>query len=167
MKVYPIVPRGYCKGVVRAIQMAKECAKQYPNQPIHILGMIVHNQYIVDALGQLGVHTIDHKGKSRLELLDEIDEGKTNYVAMLHEFYDDLENTLSKAKTEMQGQKIQLQEDITDIKCFGEKGKILLRVSGGTPDYTFNWSSTNGYTNSTQTPEVTDLEAEEYIKLYW
>lgn len=49
--------------------------------------------------------------------LDEIDEGKTNYVEMLHEFYDDLENTLSKAKTEMQGQKIQLQEDITDIKC--------------------------------------------------
>ena len=49
--------------------------------------------------------------------LDEIDEGKTNYVAMLHEFYDDLENTLAKAKTEMQGQKIQLQEDITDIKC--------------------------------------------------
>ncbi len=49
--------------------------------------------------------------------LDEIDEGKTNYVAMLHEFYDDLENTLSKAKAEMQGQKIQLQEDITDVKC--------------------------------------------------
>ena len=49
--------------------------------------------------------------------LDEIDEGKTNYVAMLHEFYDDLEYTLSKAKTEMQGQKIQLQEDVTDIKC--------------------------------------------------
>ncbi len=49
--------------------------------------------------------------------LDEIDEGKTNYVEMLHEFYDDLESTLSKAKTEMQGQKIQLQEDITDIKC--------------------------------------------------
>lgn len=52
--------------------------------------------------------------------------------------------------------------DITDIKCFGEKGKILLRVSGGTPDYTFNWSSTNGYTNSTQTPEVIDLEAGVY-----
>ena len=49
--------------------------------------------------------------------LDEIDEGKTNYISMLHEFYDDLENTLSKAKAEMHGQKIQLQEDITDIKC--------------------------------------------------
>ena len=49
--------------------------------------------------------------------LDEMDEGKTDYITMLHEFYDDLESTLSKAKTEMQGQKIQLQEDITDIKC--------------------------------------------------
>ncbi len=49
--------------------------------------------------------------------LDEIDSGETNYIQMLHEFYDELENTLSKAKSDMQGQKIQLQEDITDIKC--------------------------------------------------
>ena len=49
--------------------------------------------------------------------LDEIDSGECNYIEMLHEFYDELENTLSKAKTDMQGQKIQLQEDITDIKC--------------------------------------------------
>ena len=49
--------------------------------------------------------------------LDEIDEGKCNYVEMLREFYDDLEGALSKAKNDMQGQKIQLQEDITDIKC--------------------------------------------------
>ena len=49
--------------------------------------------------------------------LDEIDEGKCNYVEMLREFYDDLEGSLSKAKADMQGQKIQLQEDITDIKC--------------------------------------------------
>lgn len=75
MKVIPIVPRGYCKGVVRAIQIAKECAKKYPNEPIYILGMIVHNQYIVDALTNLGIQTIDHKGKTRLELLDEIDKG--------------------------------------------------------------------------------------------
>lgn len=75
MKVFPIIPRGYCKGVVRAIQIAKECATKYPDQPIYILGMIVHNQYIVDALDKLGVKTIDIKGKTRLELLDEINEG--------------------------------------------------------------------------------------------
>lgn len=49
--------------------------------------------------------------------LDDIDNGKCNYVEMLGEFYDEFEETLSKAKEEMQGQKIQLQEDITDIKC--------------------------------------------------
>ena len=49
--------------------------------------------------------------------LDEIDEGKCNYIEMLHEFYDDLEGALAKAKADMQGKKIQLQEDITDIKC--------------------------------------------------
>ena len=37
--------------------------------------MIVHNQYIVNALKDLGVETIDKKGATRLELLDEIDSG--------------------------------------------------------------------------------------------
>ncbi len=49
--------------------------------------------------------------------LDEIDSGSINYIQMLHEFYNDLEASLSKAKSEMQGKKIQLQEDITDVKC--------------------------------------------------
>lgn len=49
--------------------------------------------------------------------LDDIDSGKYNYVDMLHGFYDEFEETLAKAKEEMQGQKIQLEEDITDIKC--------------------------------------------------
>lgn len=75
MKVYPITPRGYCKGVVHAIELAKRCAHDYPDTPIHILGMIVHNQYIVDALAQMGIHTVDQPGLSRLELLDQIDEG--------------------------------------------------------------------------------------------
>lgn len=73
MEVKTIVPRGYCKGVVRAIEIAKKAAKE--EGPVYILGMIVHNQYIVNALAQLGVHTIDQKGKTRQELLDQIDEG--------------------------------------------------------------------------------------------
>ena len=73
MEVVSITPRGYCKGVVRAITIAKKASQQ--KQPIYILGMIVHNQYIVNALERLGIQTIDHKGKTRLELLDEINEG--------------------------------------------------------------------------------------------
>lgn len=73
MKVYPITPRGYCKGVVRAINLAK--TSQNYQKPISILGMIVHNQYIVDALSHQGIQTIEKKGASRLELLDEVDQG--------------------------------------------------------------------------------------------
>ncbi|MCD7951073.1 MAG: 4-hydroxy-3-methylbut-2-enyl diphosphate reductase [Erysipelotrichaceae bacterium] len=73
MEVKAIVPRGYCKGVIRAIDIAKKASTL--KDDVYILGMIVHNQYIVNALEELGVYTIDRKGKTRLELLDEIDHG--------------------------------------------------------------------------------------------
>ena len=79
MLVKGIVPRGYCKGVVRAIEIAKKQAHQ--TAPVYILGMIVHNQYIVNALEDVGIQTIDFKGKTRLELLDEINEGKVIITA--------------------------------------------------------------------------------------
>ncbi|MBE6108622.1 MAG: 4-hydroxy-3-methylbut-2-enyl diphosphate reductase [Erysipelotrichaceae bacterium] len=81
MEIIPVVPRGYCKGVVRAIEIAKNCAKDYPNQKITVLGMIVHNQHVVDALKQLNIHTIENKKKTRMELLDEINEGVVIFTA--------------------------------------------------------------------------------------
>ena len=73
MKVTGIVPRGYCKGVIRAINIVKETIEQ-PG-PITVLGMIVHNQFIVDALKKRGAITIEDASKTRMELLDEINEG--------------------------------------------------------------------------------------------
>ena len=73
MKVTGIVPRGYCKGVIRAINIVKETIKT--QGPITILGMIVHNQFIVDALKERGAVTIEDSSKTRMELLDEINEG--------------------------------------------------------------------------------------------
>lgn len=81
MKILPLVPRGYCKGVVNAINIAKECAKKYPNQPITVLGMIVHNQYVVKALEQYNIKTLEAKGKTRMELLDQINEGVVLFTA--------------------------------------------------------------------------------------
>ena len=49
--------------------------------------------------------------------LDEVENGQIDYVKMLHEFYDDFSDNLSKVKEEMKGVKIRLQEDETDIKC--------------------------------------------------
>ncbi len=73
MKVFPVIPRGYCKGVVAAISLAKKQATT--SHPVHILGMIVHNQFIVDALEKQGIKTIEKKGLSRIELLDYVDSG--------------------------------------------------------------------------------------------
>ena len=61
--------------------------------------------------------------------LDEIAEGKIEYVGLISDFYDDLESTLKKAKTEMEGVKIELEEDKTDIPC--EKcGRMMVVKSG-------------------------------------
>ena len=49
--------------------------------------------------------------------LDKVENGEVDYIAMLHTFYDGFENTLQKAKDDMSGVKIQLQEDVTDIPC--------------------------------------------------
>ncbi|MBO4446291.1 MAG: type I DNA topoisomerase [Clostridia bacterium] len=61
--------------------------------------------------------------------LDEIAEGKTGYVGLISEFYDDLEDTLQKAKTDMEGVKIQLEEDKTDIPC-DKCGRMMVVKSG-------------------------------------
>ncbi len=49
--------------------------------------------------------------------LDKVENGDVDYIAMLHAFYDGFEDTLQKAKDDMSGVKIQLQEDVTDIPC--------------------------------------------------
>lgn len=61
--------------------------------------------------------------------LDKIAEGEADSTEILNEFYDELETTLSKAKEDMKGQKIQLEEDKTDIPC--EKcGRMMVIKTG-------------------------------------
>ncbi|MDF9825341.1 4-hydroxy-3-methylbut-2-enyl diphosphate reductase [Breznakia sp. PF5-3] len=81
MKILKVKPRGYCKGVIRAINIAKETVKQYPNQPIYILGMLVHNTYVIEALKTYGIITLNDKNKSRSELIEMIDHGVVIFTA--------------------------------------------------------------------------------------
>lgn len=80
MEVIKITPRGYCYGVVDAIQLAKAVAKdpRYP-RPIYILGMIVHNRHAVKSLEEYGIITLD--GADRLELLDQVERGTVIFTA--------------------------------------------------------------------------------------
>lgn len=61
--------------------------------------------------------------------LDEVESGKCDYIEMLHEFYDDFDSALQKAKTEMSGQKIRLEADITDVIC-DKCGKNMVIKAG-------------------------------------
>jgi 4-hydroxy-3-methylbut-2-enyl diphosphate reductase len=88
MEILSVVPRGWCQGVVRAIRMAEKTAAEHPHEKITMLGMIVHNQYVVDACRKLGIGFVEDQGKTRLELLDEIDEGIVIFTA--HGVSDDV-----------------------------------------------------------------------------
>ncbi len=80
MQVIKVSPRGYCYGVVDAIQMAKRVARdpQVP-RPIYVLGQIVHNRHAVETLSALGIVTLD--GPDRLALLEQIDAGTVIFTA--------------------------------------------------------------------------------------
>lgn len=81
MEIISVVPRGYCQGVVRAIQIAKDTAQKYPDQKITMLGMIVHNSYVVEACHKAGISFIEDPKRTRLELLDDIEEGVVIFTA--------------------------------------------------------------------------------------
>ncbi len=80
MDVIKISPRGYCYGVVDAMLLAQRVARD-PDvpRPVYILGMIVHNQHVVNSLARQGVITLD--GADRLSLLEGIDRGTVIFTA--------------------------------------------------------------------------------------
>ena len=81
MEIKRITPSGYCKGVVNAINIVKKTKEKYPNKKIYVLGMIVHNSYVVDSLNSLGIITLDDPFKTKEELLDKINEGVVIFTA--------------------------------------------------------------------------------------
>ncbi len=62
------VPRGFCAGVVRAIEIVELALKKYP-PPVYVKHQIVHNPYVVRSL--------ENKGAVTVEDVDEIPEGAT------------------------------------------------------------------------------------------
>lgn len=81
MEIKRIVPSGYCKGVVNAINIVKKTKQEYPNENIYILGMIVHNSYVSKQMEDLGVITLEDPNLSKEELLDTIDKGVVIFTA--------------------------------------------------------------------------------------
>jgi len=66
MEVVLSSPRGFCAGVVRAIQVVEECLERF-GPPIYVKHQIVHNPYVVGEL--------EAKGAVTVETVEEIPEG--------------------------------------------------------------------------------------------
>jgi 4-hydroxy-3-methylbut-2-enyl diphosphate reductase len=80
MEVIKISPRGYCYGVVDALQLVRQTAKN-PTipRPIYIVGQIVHNRHAIEELTNLGVITLD--GPDRASILDQATRGTVIFPA--------------------------------------------------------------------------------------
>ncbi len=80
LNVIRVTPRGYCYGVVDAMQIARDAAKN-PDlpQPIYIIGLIVHNKFAVRELTDLGIITLD--GPDRAAILEQVTAGTVIFTA--------------------------------------------------------------------------------------
>ncbi len=83
-------------------------------------------QFVPTELGEAVINLLEDKMPnivnvkytSKMEAdLDKIDSGEKNYKDMIRLYYDDFEKPLEKAKAEMQGVKIKLKEEETDVIC--------------------------------------------------
>ncbi len=66
MKVILAQPRGYCAGVVRAIEIVERALARY-GPPIYVRHEIVHNRHVVESLKAKGAHFVEE--------LDEVPTG--------------------------------------------------------------------------------------------
>jgi 4-hydroxy-3-methylbut-2-en-1-yl diphosphate reductase len=80
MEVIKVSPRGYCYGVVDAMKLARQAAKD-PTlpRPLYIIGLIVHNRFAVQELSELGITTLD--GPDRASILEQVTEGTVIFTA--------------------------------------------------------------------------------------
>ncbi|MFC3692671.1 4-hydroxy-3-methylbut-2-enyl diphosphate reductase [Chenggangzhangella methanolivorans] len=75
LKVLLCAPRGFCAGVVRAIDVVEAALKRF-GPPVYVRHEIVHNRYVVDALKA--------KGAVFVEELDEAPDGDAPVIFSAH-----------------------------------------------------------------------------------
>ena len=81
MNIRRVYPSGFCQGVILALRKVQKVAAENPGVPVFVLGMIVHNRYVVEAIEKLGITTLDDPTRSKEELLDQIDQGIVIFTA--------------------------------------------------------------------------------------
>ena len=73
MEVALIKPQGFCSGVTRAVKLAKQAKEENKDKNIYILGMLAHNQILIDDLSKEGFVTLTGKEEEEINRLNDGD----------------------------------------------------------------------------------------------
>ena len=80
MEVVRITPRGYCHGVVEAIRIAKRVgAERADDEPVTMLGYLVHNEHVTRELEEAGVTLVAES--DRMKGLEQVRAGTVIFTA--------------------------------------------------------------------------------------
>lgn len=75
-------------------------------------------EVVTDLMKEHFKKIVDAKFTANMETtLDEVEKGKTNWVETLDKFYKDFEKTLKKAETDMEGKRVKVPDETTDLIC--------------------------------------------------
>lgn len=75
-------------------------------------------EVVTDLMKEHFKKIVDAKFTANMETtLDEVEKGKTNWVETLDKFYKDFDKTLKKAETDMEGKRVKVPDETTDLIC--------------------------------------------------
>ncbi|MDR0197576.1 MAG: type I DNA topoisomerase [Oscillospiraceae bacterium] len=93
-------------------------SRQYVEKQQKQLKPTILGGVITELLKEHFDEIVDTKFTAQMETdLDKIEEGNAEWVSVLRAFYGNFEKTLSKAETRMEGKRVKVPDEPTDIPC--------------------------------------------------
>ena len=92
--------------------------RQYVERAQKQLKPTILGRVITDLLQEHFDNIVDTKFTAQMETdLDKIEGGSEEWIQILREFYGEFEKTLTKAEKEMEGKRVKIPDEPTDIPC--------------------------------------------------
>lgn len=139
MEIINIKPQSYCFGVLDAINIAKNLRLNNPYTPIYIWGLLVHNQFVADALNHHDIKTLERDKKQMLKILKDLPKGfvitsahgisNQEIMTIIQAGHQHVDATCSVIKNVMEIIKNELNQG-HEIIYFGEKNHPEMQAIG-------------------------------------
>lgn len=119
MEVALIKPQGFCSGVTRAVKLVHQAKEEHPDKTVYILGMLAHNQSLIDSLSNEGFVTLEGNEFEEINKLQ-----KDDVLVFTAHGHDEKLDKLAKEKG-------LITYDATCFKVQDNLNKIKKEIEGG------------------------------------